>query len=98
MSYLVREFFFSLKEYFESQCFFESEVFFFFFFFFMAALGKILTFNNPRKRRVMVVEWCCMCKKSEESIDNLLLHCEVARELWSAIFSLVGIKWVMPKG
>ena len=25
-----------------------------------------------------MVDWCCMCKKSEESIDHLLLHCEVA--------------------
>jgi hypothetical protein len=29
----------------------------------------------------VVVEWCCMCKKSGESIDHLMLHCEVAREL-----------------
>jgi hypothetical protein len=51
MSYLVREFFFSLKEYFESQCFFESEVFFFFFFFFfLGGLGNIISFNIIRER------------------------------------------------
>jgi hypothetical protein len=30
-----------------------------------------------------VIEWCCLCKKSGESIDHLLLHCEIAWDLWS---------------
>jgi hypothetical protein len=38
-----------------------------------------------------------MCKKSGESIDQLLLHCEVARELWSNILKLFAVEWVMPK-
>ena len=41
-----------------------------------------------------MVDWCCMCKRSGESI-NLLLHYEVARTLWSVLFSLFGVKWVM---
>jgi hypothetical protein len=36
-----------------------------------------------------------MCKKSGESIDYLL-HCEVVRELWSSLFNLFGVDWVMP--
>jgi len=39
---------------------------------------------------------CCLCKKSAESIDHLLLHCEVARALWSYVFNLFGVEWVMP--
>jgi hypothetical protein len=62
-----------------------------------AALGKILTVDNLRKRGVLVVGWCCMCKRSGESIDHLLLHCDVARDLWSAIFSLFSVTWVMPE-
>jgi hypothetical protein len=62
-----------------------------------AALGKILTHDNLRKRNVVVIEWCCMCKKNRESMDHLLLHCEVARDLWSCIFILFGIEWVMPR-
>jgi hypothetical protein len=31
-----------------------------------------------------------MCKKSGESIDHLLLYCEIARDLWSSLFHLVG--------
>ena len=38
-----------------------------------------------------------MCKKSGVSIDHLLLHCEVARDLWSYILKLFGAEWVMPR-
>ncbi len=38
-----------------------------------------------------------MCKKRGESIDHLLIHCEVARELWSSILNLFGVEWVMPR-
>jgi hypothetical protein len=61
----------------------------------MAALGKILTLDDLRKINVIVVEWCYTCKKSEESIDHLLIHCEVARDLWSSLFQLFGVAWVM---
>jgi hypothetical protein len=50
------------------------------FFVWTTALGKILTHDNLRKRNV-VIEWCCIYKKSGESIEHLLLHCEVARDL-----------------
>jgi hypothetical protein len=56
-----------------------------------------LTIDNLRKWNVLVVEWFCMCKKSGESIDHLLIHCEVARALWSSILNLFGIEWVMPR-
>jgi hypothetical protein len=38
-----------------------------------------------------------LCKKSGESIDHLLLHCEIARDLWSYILILFGVEWVMPR-
>jgi hypothetical protein len=53
-----------------------------------ATLGKILMLDNLRKMNVVVVEWCCMCKKSRESIDHLMIHFKVARELWSSILNL----------
>jgi hypothetical protein len=67
------------------------------FFVWSAALDKILTHDNLRKRNVIVIEWCCLCKKSGESIDHLLLHCEVARDLWSYVLILFGVEWVMPR-
>jgi hypothetical protein len=51
------------------------------FFVWSAALGKILTHDNLHKSNVIVIEWCCLCKKSGESIDHLLLHCEIAWDL-----------------
>jgi hypothetical protein len=36
-----------------------------------------------------------MCKKNGESMDHLLLHCEIACALWNTIFSNVGLTWVM---
>jgi hypothetical protein len=57
----------------------------------MTTLGKILTLNNLRKRHIIVADWCYICKR------HLLLHCEVARELWVSIFHLFGVEWVMLK-
>jgi hypothetical protein len=61
------------------------------FFVWTAALGKILTHDNLRRRLIVVLEWCCMCKHGE-SIDHLLLHCDVARVIWSFFYSLFGVE------
>jgi hypothetical protein len=37
-----------------------------------------------------------VCKKSGESVDHFLLHCDMASALWNTFFSLVGLAWVMP--
>jgi len=66
------------------------------FFAWTAALGKILTLDNLRKKHVIVIDRCCMCKMNGEIVDHLLLHCEVARALWNAIFSRFSLSWVMP--
>ena len=38
-----------------------------------------------------------MCKRCGESVDHLLLHCPIAYEMWSMVFCLFGICWVMPQ-
>jgi hypothetical protein len=38
-----------------------------------------------------------MCKKNGESVDHLVIHCEVATRLWHYMFTLFGIEWVMPQ-
>jgi hypothetical protein len=45
-----------------------------------------------------LVNKCGMCKKDEESIDHLFLHCKSAQFLWNAFFSRFGLVWAMPRG
>ena len=67
------------------------------FFSWTAALGKILITNNLQRRYFVVLEWCYMCKRCGESVDHLLLHCPIAYEMWSVVFCLFGICWVIPQ-
>ena len=66
------------------------------FFGWVATKGAILTIDNLRKRRIVVTEWCYMCKRNAETADHLLIHCDAASELWSLVFSIFGVQWVMP--
>ena len=43
-----------------------------------------------------MINHCCLCRKDGESVDHQLLHSEVARALWHAIFNLFGLHWVIP--
>uniref|UniRef100_A0A2N9EHY9 Reverse transcriptase zinc-binding domain-containing protein n=1 Tax=Fagus sylvatica TaxID=28930 RepID=A0A2N9EHY9_FAGSY len=65
------------------------------FFSWTAALWRILTVDNLRRRRVIIVSWCCMCKADGEFVDPLLLYCVYAKELWDMVFAMFGIHWVM---
>ena len=38
-----------------------------------------------------------MCKCNGELVDHLFLHCPVAMDLWSMVFGLFGVSWVMPQ-
>jgi hypothetical protein len=63
------------------------------FFTWSATSGKLLAMDNLRKRHIIVVDWCCMCKKSGELVDHLLLNCQIATALWNVIFNCVGLAW-----
>ena len=66
------------------------------FFIWIAALGKCLTIDNLRKRKVCILDWCYMCKCNSETVDHLFLHCSIALELWDIVFGLFRVCWVMP--
>ena len=55
------------------------------FFVWTVALGRILTNENFRKRQLGVIDWCCMCRRVGETINHLLLHCPIVRELRSMV-------------
>jgi hypothetical protein len=67
------------------------------FFVWTAAWGRILTCDNLMRRGFVMVGWCCLCKSSGESVNHLLLHCRVAREVWNFILCAFGVSWVFPK-
>ncbi|XP_057489420.1 uncharacterized protein LOC130775285 [Actinidia eriantha] len=60
------------------------------------ARGAILTIDNLRRRKIVVTKWCYMCKRNVETTDHLLIHCDVARELWRCVYAIFGVQWVMP--
>uniref|UniRef100_A0A2N9HQT2 Reverse transcriptase domain-containing protein n=1 Tax=Fagus sylvatica TaxID=28930 RepID=A0A2N9HQT2_FAGSY len=66
------------------------------FFTWTAARGKILTCDNLMRRGHVLAGWCCMCKNQWETGDHLLLHCEIASALWSYVFTMFGVQWVLP--
>ena len=67
------------------------------FFVWTVALGRILTVDKLGRRHIVIIYWCYMCKCSGELVDHLLLHCLMAFEVWSFIFYLIGVNWVMPR-
>lgn len=59
------------------------------------SLRKILTIDNLQKHEVIIMDWCFMCKKCNESVNHLLLHYKSAREIWIDIFLRLDLGWVM---
>ncbi|XP_050277214.1 IN2-2 protein-like isoform X1 [Quercus robur] len=56
----------------------------------------ILTIDNLVKKNLPLVNWCCLCRCDDETVDYLLLHCSFAHALWSEVLLLFGVQWVMP--
>jgi hypothetical protein len=52
------------------------------FFVWTVAWGQILTCDNLRRRGIVLVGWCCLCRCNGEIMDHLLLHFSVAAKLW----------------
>jgi hypothetical protein len=48
-------------------------------------------FDNLMRQHVIVMDRSWMCKRNEESVDHLLLHCNVASAIWSVLFNRFGL-------
>ena len=66
------------------------------FFSWSAVLGRILTRDNLFRRGISMIDGDVMCKHNGEDVDHLLLHCPIVSKMWSLVFCLFGIHWVMP--
>ena len=65
------------------------------FFAWEASWGKILTLKQVQRRGYSMANRCFLCLSEVEMVDHLLLHCVKTRVLWSLIFSLFGVAWVL---
>ena len=68
-----------------------------YFFVWTAARGEFLSMRTSSRGGYSMVSRCCMCCCSGEIINNLLIHCSAASELWSLIFMMFGVYWVLPE-
>ena len=67
------------------------------FFLWTATRDIILTIDNLVKMNLPWVNWCCLCCCDGETVDHLLLHCKFTHALWSEVFLMFSIQWVMPR-
>lgn len=49
------------------------------------------------RRWIVVVDFCCLCKLSMETMDNCLVHCNIAKYLPSFCALLFRVIWTMPR-
>lgn len=42
-----------------------------------------------------MINGCFLCKAGEESCDHILLWCPAVYSIWSTVYGLLGLSWVM---
>lgn len=56
----------------------------------LAIHGSILTMDNLYRKNVIVVNACPLCLSDEESVEHLLLNCNVAWKVWYLVLGGFG--------
>jgi hypothetical protein len=67
------------------------------FFVWTTAWEKILTCGNLIKRGFTIVGWCCTCQCNGDTVDYLLIHCDVFISYVDFFFESIWDQWVLPE-
>ena len=57
--------------------------------------NRILTIDQLKRSGWNMPNRCYLCKEEEETNDHLILFCKKATMLWSLLFSLFNVQWVL---
>ena len=49
-----------------------------------------------QRRGHILVDWRCLCQRSLEDVNHLLIHCEVSK-LWKFALMSFGVSWIFWK-
>lgn len=66
------------------------------FFLWSAVLDKIITLDHLQSGGWFLANRCVLCWKEEESVDHLLMHCDMATMVWGFFLSHLKMSWVFP--
>ena len=65
-------------------------------FFLIHLQNKFLTLDNLKKRGIIIINRCVLCKNDGESVEHITLHCPFTKKIWDKICSLLNAEWVFP--
>ena len=66
------------------------------FFAWKAWWGKVLPMKQLKKRGYHLPSICPFCRKEEDNLEHMLIHCSPIWELWTSTLSVKGVIWVCP--
>ena len=55
-----------------------------------------MTLDQLKKRGWALANRCFFCGEEEENLEHIALHCPLVREVWSTLFALLEVNWVLP--
>lgn len=65
------------------------------FFAWEAARECILTIDMLKRKGITLTKRCYLCKAGEESCNHILLTCLAVYNIWSTVYGLMGLNWVI---
>lgn len=62
----------------------------------LVARRACLTHEVLKRKGKVIVPWCSLCGKAEETNKHLFLHCYLTTQIWATFLSLTETNWTMP--